>query len=278
MGAIITIIVGAAAFFLSKLLSRPLIKLRNAANQISNGDFNVRTNITTKDEIGQLARSFDQMAEKIQDSLLKIKEREDVIKQQKDILLQFSQYSSNYCVCFVDIVGSTKLTAKLSDMETSKFYSIFLNSAATAITQNHGVVVKNIGDALLYYFPKTDTDESEPFSEMMHCCMKLIEARQTINQALLAEKLPEVSYRISAMFGPVRVAIVATSAIDDIFGSTVNTCSKINSLARPNTLVIGESLYQKVKDIKGYEFEKVSDYIIDTGNKFAVYLVSQKSD
>jgi class 3 adenylate cyclase len=163
-------------------------------------------------------------------------------------------------------------------METSKFYSIFLNSAATAITQNHGVVVKNIGDALLYYFPKTDTDEPEPFSEMMHCCMKLIEARQTINQALLAENLPEVSYRISAMFGPVRVAIVATSAIDDIFGSTVNTCSKINSLARPNTLVIGESLYQKVKDIKGYEFEKVSDYTIDTGNKFAVYLVSQKSD
>lgn len=278
LGAIITVIVGAAAFFLSKLLSKPLIKLKNAANQIANGDFNVRTNIKTKDEIGQLAHSFDQMAEKIQDSLLKIKEREDVIKQQKDILLQFSQYSSNYCVCFVDIVGSTKLTAKLSDMETSKFYSIFLNSTATAITQNHGVVVKNIGDALLYYFPKTDSDESEPFSEMMHCCMKLIEARQTINQALLAEKLPEVSYRISAMFGPVRVAIVATSAIDDIFGSTVNTCSKINSLARPNTLVIGESLYQKVKTIKGYEFEKISDYTIDADNKFAVYLVSQKSD
>jgi class 3 adenylate cyclase len=108
--------------------------------------------------------------------------------------------------------------------------------------------------------------------------MKLIEARQTINQALLAENLPEVSYRISAMFGPVRVAIVATSAIDDIFGSTVNTCSKINSLARPNTLVIGESLYQKVKTIKGYEFEKVSDYTIDADNKFAVYLVSQKSN
>ncbi len=278
LGAVITVIVGAAAFFLSKLISKPLIKLKNAANQISNGDFNVRTNIKTDDEIGQLSHSFDQMAEKIQDSLLKIKEREDVIKQQKDILLQFSQYSSNYCVCFVDIVGSTKLTAKLSDMETSKFYSIFLNSAATTITQNHGVVVKNIGDALLYYFPKTDSDEQEPFEEMMHCCMSLINARQTINQSLTSEHLPEVSYRISAMFGPVRVAIIATSAIDDIFGSTVNTCSKINSLARPNTLVIGEPLYQKAKGIKGYEFEKISDYTIDGDNKFAVYLVSKKSD
>ncbi|WP_100182035.1 adenylate/guanylate cyclase domain-containing protein [Candidatus Nitrosotenuis aquarius] len=275
LGAIITVVVGVAAYFLSKLISKPIIKLKNAANQVANGDFNVRTNIKTDDEIGQLSRSFDQMAEQIQDSLLKIKEREDIIKQQKDILLQFSQYSSNYCVCFVDIVGSTKLTSKLSDMETSKFYSIFLNSAATAITQNHGVVVKNIGDALLYYFPKTDSEEQTPFEEMLHCCMKLIEARTTINRALGAENLPEVSYRISAMFGPVRVAIVATSAIDDIFGSTVNTCSKINSLAKPNTLVIGESLYQKVKDIKGYKFEKIANYTIDAENKFAVYLVSQ---
>ena len=274
LGVIITIIVGAAAFFLSKLISKPLVKLRNAANQIANGDFNVRTNIQTADEIGQLSHSFDQMAEKIQDSLLKIKEREDVIKQQKDILLQFSQYSSNYCVCFVDIVGSTKITAKLSDMETSKFYSIFLNTAATTITQNNGVVVKNIGDALLYYFPKTDSDEQEPFLEMLRCCQKLIEARSTINKTLYTENLPEVSYRISAMFGPVRVAIVATSAIDDIFGSTVNTCSKINNLAKPNTMVIGESLYQKVKGAKDFKFEKIADYTIDADNKFAVYLVT----
>lgn len=278
LGVIITISVGVAAFFLSKLISKPLIKLKDAANRVANGDFNVRTNIKTDDEIGQLSRSFDQMAEQIQDSLLKIKEREDIIKQQKDILLQFSQYSSNYCVCFVDIVGSTKLTAKLSDMETTKFYSIFLNSAATTITQNHGVVVKNIGDALLYYFPRTDLEEQTPFEEMLHCCQKLIEARESINKSLSAENLPEVSYRISAMFGPVRVAIVATSAIDDIFGSTVNTCSKINSLAKPNTLVIGESLYAKVKDIKGYKFEKISDYAIDVENKFAVYLVSKKSE
>ena len=278
MGTIITILVGVAAFFLSKLISKPIIKLKNAANQIAGGDFNVRTNITSDDEIGQLSRSFDQMAEKIQDSLLKIKEREDVIKQQKDILLQFSQYSSNYCVCFVDIVGSTKLTSKLSDIETSKFYSIFLNSAANTITQNNGVVVKNIGDALLYYFPKTDSDEQGPFLEMLQCCMALINAREMINKSLSVEHLPEVSYRISAMFGPVRVAIVATSAIDDIFGSTVNTCSKINSLAKPNTMVVGESLYTKIKEIKTYDFEKISDYSIDVENKFGVYLVSKKSE
>src|SRR5574338_207978 len=151
IGAIITVLVGVAACFLSKLISRPLVKLQNAANRIADGDFDVRTNIRTADEIGQLSRAFDQMSEKIQDSLLKIKEREDVI------------------------------------------------------TQNNGVVVKNIGDALLYYFPKTDSEETAPFEETLECCLKLIDARQQINQALSSENLPQVSYRISAMFGPVRV-------------------------------------------------------------------------
>ncbi len=278
LGIMITLSVGIVAYYLSKLISRPLIKLKNAANLVAGGDFDVRTNITTHDEIGQLSRSFDQMAEKIQDSLLKIKEREDTIKQQKDILLQFSQYSSNYCVCFVDIVSSTSLTSRLSDLQTAKFYSIFLNSAATVITQNNGVVVKNIGDALLYYFPKTDSEDTEPFKQVLDCCMKVIDAREMINVKLRSEYLPEISYRVSATYGPVRVAIVATSTIDDIFGSTVNTCSKINSLTEPNTMVIGESLHEKVKAVKGYSFEKITDYSIDIDNKFAVYRVNHKQE
>jgi class 3 adenylate cyclase len=277
LGIVMTVVVGAAAFFLSKLISRPIIKLRNAANKIAGGDFNVRTNIKTGDEIGELSNSFDQMAEKIQDSLIKIREREDIIKQQKDILLQFSEYSSNYCVCFVDIIGSTKITAKLSDLETSKFYSIFLNSMATIVTQYGGVVVKNIGDALLYYFPKTDTDETEPFENMLRCCMDMLNSRIKINERLMHEKLPEISYRISATFGPVRVAIIATSTIDDIFGTTVNKCAKINTLASPNAMVIGESLYNKIKGIERYSFEKVADYDIDSENKFGVYSVKQKT-
>lgn len=276
LGITITAIVGVVAYFLSKLISKPLIKLKNAANVLADGNFDVRTNIATNDEIGQLSHAFDQMAEKIQDSLIKIKEREDTIKQQKDVLLQFSQHSSNYCVCFVDIVGSTKLTSKLTDMQTSKFYSIFLNSLATVISQNGGVVVKNIGDALLYYFPKTDSDEIGPFSEMLKCNKKVVEAREKINKILEEENLPPISYRISANFGPVRVAIIATSSIDDIFGTTVNICSKINSLAQPNTLVIGEPLYMKVKEIKEYKFEKVADYGIDADNKLPVYSVIPK--
>ena len=42
---------------------------------------------------------------KLQKSLIEIKEKEYVIKQQENILLQFSNYSEKYCVCMVDIMN-----------------------------------------------------------------------------------------------------------------------------------------------------------------------------
>jgi len=107
--------------------------------------------------------------------------------------------------------------------------------------------------------------------------MDMLNSRIKINERLTHEKLPEVSYRISATFGPVRVAIIATSTIDDIFGTTVNKCAKINTLASPNGMVIGESLYDKIKGIESYIFEKVANYDIDSENKFGVYSVKQKT-
>ena len=54
-GIAITIGMGVAAFVISKSLSRPLIKLKKAANKIASGNFDVRTDIKTRDEIGELS-------------------------------------------------------------------------------------------------------------------------------------------------------------------------------------------------------------------------------
>jgi len=67
----------------------------------------------------------------------------------------------------------------------------------------------------------------------------MIEARNTINQKLHEEGLPSLSYRISTDYGRVEVARSATSQSDDLFGPTMNMCSKINSKATPNGVAIG---------------------------------------
>ena len=276
-GLIITVIMTIIAFILSKSLSRPLIKLKNAANQVASGDFHIRTNITTRDEIGELSYAFDSMTEKLQRSLIEIKEKEDVIKQQEDILLQFSDHSEKYCVCMVDIMNSTKITAKLSESETSEFYNLFLNSIAGIVRNFGGIVIKNIGDALLFYFPVMPSEEESVLKKCLDCCLTLGESHDDIAKKLENQKLPVFDYRISSTYGMVRIAKTSTSSINDIFGNTVNRCAKINRIAPANRLIIDEEFYDNAKIFDDYLFKKIDSDVTAPEAGYSGYLVSRKN-
>jgi len=276
-GLIIITIMIIFAFIISKSLSRPLIKLRNAVNQVASGDFNVRTNITTRDEIGELSQAFDYMTEKLQKSLIEIKEKEDIIKQQEDILLQFSDYSEKYCVCMVDIMNSTKIISKLSESETSEFYKIFLNSIAVTVRSFGGIVVKNIGDALLFYFPVINSNEESALKKCLDCCLTLGESHDDIIKKIEKQKLPVFDYRISSTYGIVRIAKTSTSSVNDIFGNTVNLCAVINRSAPANRLIIGEEFYENAKIFDDYIFKKIYSDVTSPESGYLVYLVSRKN-
>jgi class 3 adenylate cyclase len=264
------------AFVISRTFSKPLIKLKNAANTIASGNFEVRTKITTSDEIGELSQAFDSMAQKLQESIIEIKQKEDVIKQQEDILLQFSDYSEKYCVCMVDIINSTKITAKLSESQTSEFYRIFLNSIALIVRNFGGIVVKNIGDALLFYFPIIHSEKELTIKKCLNCCLTLGESHKDIVTKLQKEKLPIFDYRTSATFGNVRIARTSTSSVNDIFGATVNRCAKINRTAPANGLIIGEEFYENAKDLEKYTFKKISSDVVSPEHGYTGYIVYRK--
>jgi class 3 adenylate cyclase len=194
-------------------------------------------------------------------------------KQQIDLLLEFFSATKNYCVGIVDIVGSTATTLKMSTDKVSRFYSIFLNGLAEVISKNGAIVVKNIGDSLLYYFPATESDIPAAFKEVLKCCFAMLEKGPQLNVLLKREGLPEIKYRISCEYGAVIVARMSTSSVNDIFGLPVNMCSKMNSLAPPGGVVIGQGLYEKVKDISQYAFSKVTDPTVFAEPGYSMYIV-----
>ncbi len=52
-------------FILSKKLAKPIISLRDAADKVTSGDYNVIVDIETNDEIGRLGQSFNKMTGKL---------------------------------------------------------------------------------------------------------------------------------------------------------------------------------------------------------------------
>ena len=197
--------------------------------------------------------------------------------------ISFLDHSQNYCVCFVDMVNSTRIAAEIfGRRKIGQYYSIFINTMAVLVKNYTAKIVKNAGDALIFYFPKTsDSSNEAAFKDILECFTTMILARDIINAKLHSENLPSVSYRISADYGRVEVATSASSKSQDLFGSTMNICAKINSIALPNGIVIGGNLYQTIKSfsfINGYEFKELEGgQSIGLSHTYPVYRALSKN-
>jgi CheY-like chemotaxis protein len=111
-----------------------------------------------------------------------------------------------------------------------------------------GIIIKNIGDSLIFYFPKTsDSTNRSAFWNVIECCVTMMAAYKFVNLEMSKIGLPSVNYRISADYGKAIIAKSTSSHTYDLFGPVLDLCTKINSKALPNGMVIGNDLYQVLK-------------------------------
>ena len=61
----VALVVALAAMAIARLLSNPIIQLRNVANQIASGDLQGQVSVDSRDETGQLAIAFNQMTDRL---------------------------------------------------------------------------------------------------------------------------------------------------------------------------------------------------------------------
>jgi class 3 adenylate cyclase len=187
--------------------------------------------------------------------------------------ISFSGKVQNCCVCFIDMIGSTKISSDLSPVQISRYYELFLNAIAL-IAKNFGAkIVKNAGDALIFYFDNLDDPKDiARFKNVLDCGLTMGLASSALNAKMLSEKLPPIKYRISAEYGQVSIARSLSSQSEDLFGPAMNISAKINSLAKPNGLVIGENLLVIVKVLDEYAFTPATD----TKSQYPAYHVEEK--
>ena len=73
------ILAGILSILISSLISRPIIRLKKAMTDLESGNFYFRTRSTSKDEVGELARGFDSLLDKIEEKNNKIFESQDTL-------------------------------------------------------------------------------------------------------------------------------------------------------------------------------------------------------
>ncbi len=189
----------------------------------------------------------------------------------------FSGHTENYCIGMVDMVNSTKMAATLGGSKMSFYYQIFLNSMSRILSRFGGFVIKNIGDSLLYYFPESSkTNRKFGLMSCLECSLTMAEQRSAICKVLNQNNLPDVDYRISADYGSVFLMKTNNPDSFDMLGPPVNMCTKINPVAKANSVVIGGDLYTVVKHFDDYVFSEIKGFSLGFKHLYPIYTLHRK--
>ena len=203
--------------------------------------------------------------------------------------IKFTDDSLKCCVCFIEFESAVNNLAMSEDFSPIReYYSTIINSLSQIIKRNNGKIVKSLGDRLLCYFLNfSDIDNEKAFEEVIECGLEILEKREDINKELLEKnELPSIeSYKISIDYGVVDLALAGDNYQLDIFGSTVNICSKINSspsLASKNELIIGNNFYTILKSfsniINKYNFINNGEFKITENIGYPTYNIKRKNN
>ncbi len=72
-GAIAVLLAASAGWMVSRRITQPVLALAHVTRRMAEGDLTARTNLQRRDELGLLARTFNTMAERIEETVLTLK-------------------------------------------------------------------------------------------------------------------------------------------------------------------------------------------------------------
>ena len=133
-------------------------------------------------------------------------------------------------ILFADVVGSTRIYEVMGDLRARDMVLTCVEIMRSATEQNHGTVIKTIGDEILATFP-TANDALNAASRMQHDIC--------IHSELKVEGQP-IAIRIGGHFGPVVLEN------RDIFGAAVHTANRMTSQAKAGQIMVTSAIVERL--------------------------------
>lgn len=167
----------------------------------------------------------------------------------------------NIIALYVDLVGSTTMTLELPPEKLATIISSFSQEMASVIRQHKGFVLKFVGDAVIGYFNATDNTLLAS-DNAVKCAKSMITViEKGINPILNQYDYPDLMVKIGVDYGQsiiVRYGSNETTSHVDLMGPVMNIASKIQAKAKPNQILIGQDVYQRIHPTTQKDFvEKV---------------------
>lgn len=144
-------------------------------------------------------------------------------------------------VVFIDICGFTSISEKQSPDVVVKLLNKYFDVMVKEIISQHGIIDKFIGDCIMAVF-KGDFH----LDKAVESCLKIIETLKSMEDDIFK---PQVSIGInSGEMVSGNIGSTTLKRLDyTVIGDTVNTAQRLQSLAKPNQILVNEACYEKIK-------------------------------
>jgi class 3 adenylate cyclase/tetratricopeptide (TPR) repeat protein len=166
-------------------------------------------------------------------------------------------------VMFCDLVDSTALSSRFDPEDLREVIRSYQEACSRVIARYGGYVAKYMGDGILVYFgyPQAHEDDCE---RAARAGLGIVDAIAEIGSSntSLARGVP-LSVRIGISTGPVVVGdIVGEGAAEEasVVGETPNIAARLQSLAKPNQIIIGPLTRQLIGD--NFAFEDLGEKLL----------------
>ena len=152
-------------------------------------------------------------------------------------------------VLFCDIVDSTAFTEKLDPEELRNLLEVYRTCIMEVVLAQSGHVARYFGDGILVYFGYPIAHE-DAAHRAVRSGLGIVAAIETLNPYLQATFGVEINVRLSIDTGLVVVWVLSAEESPeaiDIVGKTPNIAARMQELATPNSIVIGDTTHQLVE-------------------------------
>jgi len=245
-----------SALSIARRIAQPLTDLSAAMGRVREGDFEITAapSTRTNDEIGDLARSFDEMT-------LGLKERERlrgtlgryvsgdvaerILSETDDLSLRGEV--RHVAVLFLDVRGFTTISEKLTPTEVVALLNEYFDVVVDRVAAHGGTVNKFIGDAAMCIWGAPKHAVQGERSAVL-CALEIQARAKKLSAERTKRGLTTVGFGIGINAGEaVAGNLGAAKRLEyTVIGDAVNLAQRLESQARAGEVLVSQPVYDKV--------------------------------
>lgn len=248
-GGVLALLIG---FTIINGVTKPVRRLVDATHEIANGNLNFEIQVKTRDELGQLSMSFNEMTKGLKD-----KERvenlfgkylsPDVAKkvlaeQSIDGILKGER--AKLSVMFTDIRGFTPMSRGMDPQELINLLNSHFDEMIDIIDRYGGTLDKFIGDAIMAFYG-APVHYEDFFMRAINAAVQMQRASEKFNFQRKLEGKDPIHVGIGINTGDVVVGNIGSNKRLEytVIGETVNIANRLCSVAKKGQIIISQSTY-----------------------------------